>query len=45
MALVAVLFPWDPEEEVGHQNIRHRRYLLVRDGINLWPLGDIVHGN
>jgi hypothetical protein len=44
--LVIVQFSQDPTAaEVGQQNICHHRCLLVRDGINLWPLGEVVHRN
>jgi hypothetical protein len=37
-------FAWNPKTaEVGHQDICHHLSLLVRDGIYLWPLGEVVH--
>jgi hypothetical protein len=32
-------------EEVSHLDIRHDWCLLVRDGVYLWPLSGVVHGN
>jgi hypothetical protein len=32
-------------EEVGHQGVCHYWCFLVRDGVNLWPLSEVVYGD
>lgn len=40
------LLPQDANaEKVGYQNINHCHCLLVRDGVNLRPLCEQVHGD
>jgi hypothetical protein len=41
-----MLFSWDPEVgDADHWDIHHNRCLMVRDDVNLWPLGEVVHTN
>jgi hypothetical protein len=32
-------------DEVGHQGVCHCQCLWVGDGLNFWPLGEVVHGD
>jgi hypothetical protein len=45
--LIAVQLSRDPEaaEEVSHQSVCHRRNLLIEDGVDFRPLGEVVHGD
>jgi hypothetical protein len=47
LALVTVQSPLNPKvaEEFHLQNISHCRCLLVRERIDLWALGEAVHGD